>query len=65
MVENVSINSSIITVSLYQDSDDYSVFGCTFRKSDKKYGNLDRYPPGSIARINKENGVTFFLLAST
>ncbi len=41
------------------------VFGGTFRKSDKKYGILDRYPPGSIARINKENGVTFFLLAST
>lgn len=34
-------------------------------RSNKKYGNLDRYPLGSIARINGENGVTFFLLALT
>lgn len=34
-------------------------------RKDKRYGNLDRYPPGSIARINGENGVTFFLLALT
>lgn len=35
------------------------------KRSDKRYGNLDRYPLGSIARINGENGVTFFLLALT
>lgn len=34
-------------------------------RSNKRYGNLDRYPMGSIARINGENGVTFFLLALT
>ena len=34
-------------------------------RSNKRYGNLDRYPLGSIARINGENGVTFFLLALT
>ena len=35
------------------------------KRSDKRYGKLDRYPLGSIARINGENGVTFFLLALT
>lgn len=35
------------------------------KRSDKRYGNLDRYPLGSIARINGENGVTFFWLALT
>ena len=35
------------------------------KRSDKRYGNLDRYPLGSIARINGENGVVFFLLALT
>lgn len=35
------------------------------KRSDKRYGDLDRYPLGSIARINGENGVTFFLLALT
>ena len=35
------------------------------KRSDKRYGNLDRYPLGSIARINGENRVTFFLLALT
>lgn len=35
------------------------------KRSDKRYGNLDRYPLGSIARINGENGATFFLLALT
>ena len=35
------------------------------KRSDKRYGNWDRYPLGSIARINGENGVTFFLLALT
>lgn len=35
------------------------------KRSDKRYGNLDRYLLGSIARINGENGVTFFLLALT
>lgn len=34
-------------------------------RSNKRYGNLDRYPLGSIARINGEKGVTFFLLALT
>lgn len=34
-------------------------------RNDKRYGNLDRYPLGSIARINGCNGVTFFLLALT
>ena len=34
-------------------------------RNDKRYGNLDRYPLGSIARVNGNNGVTFFLLALT
>lgn len=34
-------------------------------RSDKRYGNLKRYPLGSIARIIGRNGVTFFLLALT
>lgn len=34
-------------------------------KSQKKYGKLKRYPLGSVARINGENGVVFFLLALT
>lgn len=29
-------------------------------RSNKRYGNFDRYPLGSIARINGEKGVTFF-----
>lgn len=33
--------------------------------SEKRYGKLHRYPLGSVARINGENGVTFFLLALT
>lgn len=32
-------------------------------QNDKRYGNLDRYPLGSIARVNGNNGVTFFFLA--
>lgn len=34
-------------------------------REDKKYGNLERYPFGAVARINGHNGVTFFLLALT
>ncbi len=34
-------------------------------RSNKRYGNLERYPLGSIARINGENNITFFLLALT
>lgn len=34
-------------------------------RSDKKYGNLKRYPLGTIARIRGNNGVTFFLMALT
>ena len=34
-------------------------------RKDKKYGNLKRYPQGTIARIDGNNGVTFFLLALT
>lgn len=34
-------------------------------RNDKRYGNLARYPLGSIARVNGNNGVTFFLLALT
>lgn len=35
----------------------------TLQRSDKRYGKLKRYPIGSVARVNGENGVTFFLLA--
>lgn len=41
-------------------------FGIPYKKisrSDKRYGKLKRYPLGSVARINGENGITFFLLA--
>lgn len=34
-------------------------------RADKRYGNLERYPLGSIARVNGHNGVTFFLLGLT
>lgn len=34
-------------------------------RNNKRYGNLERYPLGSIARVNGQNGVTFFLLALT
>lgn len=34
-------------------------------REEKRYGNLVRYPFGSVARINGEKGVTFFLLALT
>lgn len=34
-------------------------------RSQKRYGKLKRYPLGSVARINGNNGVTFFLLALT
>ena len=34
-------------------------------RKDKRYGNLERYPLGSVARVNGDNGVTFFLLALT
>lgn len=34
-------------------------------RSNKRYGNLERYPFGSVARVNGNNGVTFFLLALT
>ena len=37
----------------------------TIDRSKKRYGKLNRYPLGSVARINGENGVTFFLLALT
>lgn len=37
----------------------------TINRSDKRYGKLKRYPLGSVARINGENGITFFLLALT
>lgn len=37
----------------------------TLNRSDKRYGKLRRYPLGSVARINGENGITFFLLALT
>lgn len=37
----------------------------TLNRSDKRYGKLKRYPLGSVARINGENGITFFLLALT
>ena len=44
---------------------DFGYKSVRLKRSDKRYGNLDRYPLGSIARINGENGVTFFLLALT
>ncbi len=37
----------------------------TLNRSDKRYGKLKRYPLGSVARIDGENGITFFLLALT
>lgn len=48
--------------------DSLSEFGYEYtllKRDDKLYGKLDRYPRGSIARINGDNGVTFFLLALT
>lgn len=34
-------------------------------RGDKRYGKLKRYPLGSIARVDGEQGITFFLLALT
>ena len=45
--------------------DEFNYQYITLQRSDKRYGNLNRYPRGSIARINGDNDVTFFLLALT
>lgn len=52
---------SAIEASLQEFGTSYE----TLNRSDKRYGKLKRYPLGSVARIDGENGITFFLLALT
>jgi len=44
---------------------EYNYQYTSLQRIDKRYGNLNRYSRGAIARINGDNGVTFFLLALT
>lgn len=44
---------------------EFNVSSIQLDHSQKRYGKLKRYPLGSVARVNGNNGVTFFLLALT
>lgn len=63
-VHNESERASL-EANIKKSLSDFGYKPVRLKRSDKRYGNLDRYPLGSIARINGENGVTFFLLALT
>lgn len=56
---------TIFETAIKKSLADFDYEPVQLERSNKRYGNLDRYPMGSIARINGENGVTFFLLALT
>lgn len=56
---------TIFETAIKKSLADFDYEPVQLERSNKRYGNLDRYPPGSISRINGENGVTFFLLALT
>lgn len=56
---------TIFEAAIKKSLADFDYEPVQLERSNKRYGNLDRYPMGSIARINGENGVTFFLLALT
>lgn len=56
---------TIFETAIKKSLADFDYEPVQLERSNKRYGNLDRYPLGSIARINGENGVTFFLLALT
>lgn len=56
---------TIFETAIKKSLADFDYEPVQLERSNKRCGNLDRYPLGSIARINGENGVTFFLLALT
>lgn len=56
---------TIFETAIKKSLADFDYEPVQLERSNKRYGNLDRYPLGFIARINGENGVTFFLLALT